>query len=147
VGPRAVLDALSKRKIPSPHKESNPYHPIVQPVASRYTEWGISALGYTIWDGKRSEDILDNIKDKPVTGYIQNYKKKCKEHMKKNEYKKNLKINFTLSLKKRNINRTSSDEMGGGGGGMGRIWNRNEPPDLILDRRKKKKKTFVNGGC
>jgi hypothetical protein len=32
VGPRAVLDALVKRKIPSPRQESNPRTPIVQPV-------------------------------------------------------------------------------------------------------------------
>jgi hypothetical protein len=32
VGPRAVLDAMVKRKIPSPYQESNPRTPIVQPV-------------------------------------------------------------------------------------------------------------------
>jgi hypothetical protein len=35
VGPRAVLDAVVKRKIPSPCRDSNP--PIIQPVAQRYT--------------------------------------------------------------------------------------------------------------
>jgi hypothetical protein len=30
---------VSKRKIPIPRRESKPDHPIVQPVASRYTEW------------------------------------------------------------------------------------------------------------
>jgi hypothetical protein len=44
VGTRAVLDALVKRKIPSPHPESNPRTPIVQPVAQRYTDWAITAL-------------------------------------------------------------------------------------------------------
>jgi hypothetical protein len=38
VGPRAVLDAVVKRKIPSPCRESNPRIPIVQPVAQRYTD-------------------------------------------------------------------------------------------------------------
>jgi hypothetical protein len=38
VGPRTVLDAEVKRKIPSPRRESNPLTPIVQPVAQRYTE-------------------------------------------------------------------------------------------------------------
>jgi hypothetical protein len=33
MGPRAVLDAVVKRKIPSPRRESNPKTPIVQPVA------------------------------------------------------------------------------------------------------------------
>jgi len=33
VGPRAVLDAVVKRKIPSPRRESNPRTPVVQPVA------------------------------------------------------------------------------------------------------------------
>jgi hypothetical protein len=38
VGPRDVLDAVVKRKIPSPRRESNPRTPIVQPVAQRYTD-------------------------------------------------------------------------------------------------------------
>jgi hypothetical protein len=33
VGPRAILDAVVKRKIPSPRRESNLRTPIVQPVA------------------------------------------------------------------------------------------------------------------
>jgi hypothetical protein len=33
VDPRAVLDAVVKRKIPSPRRESNPRAPIVQSVA------------------------------------------------------------------------------------------------------------------
>jgi hypothetical protein len=43
VNPRAVLDAVVKRKIPSPRRESNPSTPIVQPVAQRYTNWAITA--------------------------------------------------------------------------------------------------------
>jgi hypothetical protein len=39
VGPRAVLDAVVKRKIHSPRRESNPSTPIVQPVAQRYTDF------------------------------------------------------------------------------------------------------------
>jgi sulfatase maturation enzyme AslB (radical SAM superfamily) len=38
VGPRAVLDAVMKRKIPSPRRESNPRTPIVQPITQRYTD-------------------------------------------------------------------------------------------------------------
>jgi hypothetical protein len=38
VGPRAVLDAVVKRKIPSPCRESNPRTPIVQPIAQSYTD-------------------------------------------------------------------------------------------------------------
>jgi hypothetical protein len=38
VGPRAVLDAVVKRKIPSRRRESNPRTPIVQPVAQRYKD-------------------------------------------------------------------------------------------------------------
>jgi hypothetical protein len=37
VGPRAILDAVVKRKIPSPRRVSNPRTPIVQAVAQRYT--------------------------------------------------------------------------------------------------------------
>jgi hypothetical protein len=36
VGPRAVLDAVVKRKIPSPLGESNPKTPIIQLIAQRY---------------------------------------------------------------------------------------------------------------
>jgi hypothetical protein len=38
VGPKAGLDMVSKRKISSTRWELNPDHPIVQPVASRYTD-------------------------------------------------------------------------------------------------------------
>jgi hypothetical protein len=38
VGPRAVLDAAMKRKIPSPRRESNPRTLIVQPITQRYTD-------------------------------------------------------------------------------------------------------------
>jgi hypothetical protein len=44
VGPRAVLDAVVKREIPSPRRESIPRTPIVQPVAQRYTDWAMTAL-------------------------------------------------------------------------------------------------------
>jgi hypothetical protein len=40
-GPRAGLNTASKRKIPSPRRESNPEHPIVQPVANRLTNGAI----------------------------------------------------------------------------------------------------------
>jgi hypothetical protein len=50
VGPRAVLDAVVKRKIPSPHLEMNPRTPIVQPVAQRYTDRAITARQETsVW--------------------------------------------------------------------------------------------------
>jgi hypothetical protein len=39
VGSRAVLEAVVKRKIPNPHRESNLRTPIVQPVAQSYTNW------------------------------------------------------------------------------------------------------------
>jgi hypothetical protein len=38
VGRRAVLDAVVKRKIPSPRRESNLRTPVVQPVTQRYTD-------------------------------------------------------------------------------------------------------------
>jgi hypothetical protein len=38
VGPRAVLDAVLQRKIPSPRRESKPKTPIVQPVVQRNTD-------------------------------------------------------------------------------------------------------------
>jgi hypothetical protein len=44
VGPKAVLDAVVKRIISSPRRESNPRTPIVQSVARRYTHWATTAL-------------------------------------------------------------------------------------------------------
>jgi hypothetical protein len=38
LGPRAVLDAVVRRKIPSPSQESNPRTPVVHLVAQRYTD-------------------------------------------------------------------------------------------------------------
>jgi hypothetical protein len=38
VGLRAGLDAVEKKKSPSPCRESNPRTPIFQPAASRYTD-------------------------------------------------------------------------------------------------------------
>jgi hypothetical protein len=38
MGPRAGLHTVPKIKIPIPRRESNLDHPIVQPVASRYTD-------------------------------------------------------------------------------------------------------------
>jgi hypothetical protein len=35
---RAVLDAVVKRKIPSPHWELDPRTPIIQPIAQHYTD-------------------------------------------------------------------------------------------------------------
>jgi hypothetical protein len=47
VAPQSRLDAVVKRKIPSPLRESNPRTSIVQPAAQRYTDWSITAL-YTL---------------------------------------------------------------------------------------------------
>jgi hypothetical protein len=46
VGPRAVLDAVVKRKIPSPRRKSNPRNPIVQPLVKK---WGAEK---NIWNYK-----------------------------------------------------------------------------------------------
>jgi hypothetical protein len=62
MGPRAVLDAVVKRKIPSSRRESNPRTPIVQPVAQRYTDWAIAALWWdniTVHKGKRGHRVKD----------------------------------------------------------------------------------------
>jgi hypothetical protein len=48
-GPRAGMDTVSKRKISGPRRNSNPAHPIVQPVVSRYTDWAIRALYHLLY--------------------------------------------------------------------------------------------------
>jgi hypothetical protein len=53
VGPRIVLDAVVKRKIPSPCRESNPRTPIVQPVAV----FGLSNTGIVGSDPNRGMDV------------------------------------------------------------------------------------------
>jgi hypothetical protein len=50
VGPRAVLEALVKRKIPSPRWQSNARTPIIQ----RYTDGAIMALIKTKKNLKRN---------------------------------------------------------------------------------------------
>jgi hypothetical protein len=44
VEPRAVWNAVMKRKIPSPRRESKPRTPLVQLVAQCYTDWVITAV-------------------------------------------------------------------------------------------------------
>jgi hypothetical protein len=53
--------------------------------------------------------MLDKLKIKPVIGYIENYRRKWKEHVNK----KNTKINFALSAGRTSINWTSKEEIGG----------------------------------
>jgi hypothetical protein len=53
VDPKAGLDMVSKRKIPSSRQEYNPDHPIVQPVASCYTDRAIPALKHDTSTGNK----------------------------------------------------------------------------------------------
>jgi len=53
VGPRAVLDAVVKSKIPSPCQKSNPRTLIVQAIAQHYTNWSIMAPFYTAHVNKK----------------------------------------------------------------------------------------------
>jgi hypothetical protein len=57
-GPTAVLDAVVKRKIPNLRRESNPRIPILQPVAQRYTDRAITALGAYIIHGRNGKCII-----------------------------------------------------------------------------------------
>jgi hypothetical protein len=63
VGARAILDTVVKRKIPSPHQESNPRTPIVQPVAQCYTDWVSTApisLNVHALTENKSNDMKDS---------------------------------------------------------------------------------------
>jgi hypothetical protein len=70
VGPRAVLGAVVKRKIPSPRREAKPRNPIVQTVAQRcitelyvtkyYTEaqnWSTSTQDKNQWQGDLNTEM------------------------------------------------------------------------------------------
>jgi hypothetical protein len=48
MGLRASLDAVVKRKISCPRRESKPRTPIVQPVSQRYTDWGLIIFSITL---------------------------------------------------------------------------------------------------
>jgi hypothetical protein len=52
VGPRADLDSVAKRKIPSPTRNRTPITPIVQPVASSLYRLGELRNAYNILVGK-----------------------------------------------------------------------------------------------
>jgi hypothetical protein len=39
------------------------------------------AAGYTKWDHKRNEDIVDEMKIKLMVDYVQNYQRKWKDHV------------------------------------------------------------------
>jgi hypothetical protein len=47
VGPRSVLDAVVKRKIPSPRREPNPGTPIIQPVVHLF--WRYVSCMHRMW--------------------------------------------------------------------------------------------------
>jgi hypothetical protein len=75
VGPRAVLDAVVKRKIPSPRRESNPRTSIVQPVTQRYypnisleTTFNIRVLEVQL--GKTNTEPVEKISPKSINEFL-----------------------------------------------------------------------------
>jgi hypothetical protein len=82
VGPRAGLDIVSKSKIPSPRRESNTDHAIVQPVASRYTCGSSSAhnisylTAYNLSSTKSMAQVLELVKK-----LISLWKLQCNYHV------------------------------------------------------------------
>jgi hypothetical protein len=75
VGPRAVLDAVVKRNIPSPSRESNLRTPIVQPIVQRYTDWAITAGSYQ--NEYKYVYIYIYITEEPQSYLCANQKIKC----------------------------------------------------------------------
>jgi hypothetical protein len=67
VGPRAGLDAVEKRKIHSPHRESNPRTPIIQPVASRSGKINNFLHFCSTWNLNSQYAVLDYTKIKTST--------------------------------------------------------------------------------
>jgi hypothetical protein len=60
VGPRDVLDAVVKRKIPSPRRESNLRTPIVQPVAQIIGSIGESISMFKSYS-KKTKNLFDQV--------------------------------------------------------------------------------------
>jgi hypothetical protein len=65
VGPRARLDAVVKRKIPSPYRDSNP--PIVQRVAQLCTTEPSRLLRSKEWDSNHETKIVFKTRTADVT--------------------------------------------------------------------------------
>jgi hypothetical protein len=63
VGPKAVLDTVVKRTIPSPCWESSPRTPIIQPIDQHYTNWATIALTRDIIAIKIIHEQFSNILD------------------------------------------------------------------------------------
>jgi hypothetical protein len=85
VGPRAVLDAVVKRKIPSPRRESNHRTPIVQPVAQlllrvlcklKISTWFLNHFchySYTVSHWNRSDNVVSRYAMLSDKGHPPNY--------------------------------------------------------------------------
>jgi hypothetical protein len=64
VGPRAVLDAVVKRKIPSPHRKSNPRTlMILQSETSSLEWWDVRLVQGEKYQGKGNPVIRNNDND------------------------------------------------------------------------------------
>jgi len=62
VGTRAGLDTVSKRKIPSLRRESNPDYLIVQPEASRYNDSTTQlCVRSSFWNSSDTEILWDDV--------------------------------------------------------------------------------------
>jgi len=79
VGPRASLDMVVKRKIPSPQWEMNPRTPIFQPIAQCYIDWAVVVWFVTLCSDVihlQSEDggsmVLWNIASYHITTWYYN---------------------------------------------------------------------------
>jgi hypothetical protein len=70
-GPRAVLDAVVKREIPSPRRESNPRTSIVQPVAQSL--YRLSYHGSSVYIKPSQNLFFDIVKLKKKKKYIYIY--------------------------------------------------------------------------
>jgi hypothetical protein len=74
VHPRAVLDAVVKRKVPSSRRESNPRIPIVQPVAQRYVNFEKCGSGCNPFKmvSEGLEKVIKHISRKNILSSVEN---------------------------------------------------------------------------
>jgi hypothetical protein len=93
-----VINQVFKPSLVQQHTRLNIYRTLARPVLIGSEAWTIrktdenrlqvaemkfmkKTAGFTLWDHKRTEEILKNLKVEPISVFIQDYRANCKEHI------------------------------------------------------------------